>query len=77
MDIRDIIEIFILAAMIFFPAGYVLRNRLPRWKNRFAAFFLSPRYLTRITASSVSKSRKRSGIPADASAATGKSKTSL
>ncbi|MFD3248650.1 cellulose biosynthesis protein BcsF [Rahnella aquatilis] len=77
MDIRDIIEIFILTALIFIPTGYALRNRLPRWKNRFAARFLSPRYLTPMTVSSINKNRKRSATPADASPATGKSKTSL
>ncbi|CAM4015782.1 MULTISPECIES: cellulose biosynthesis protein BcsF [Rahnella] len=77
MDIQDIIEIFILAAVIFIPAGYALRSRLPRWKNRFATRFLSPRYLTPMTASMINK--KRSGSPkrTEASPATGNSKTSL
>ncbi|CAM3594665.1 cellulose biosynthesis protein BcsF [Rahnella bruchi] len=77
MDIQDIIEIFILAAVIFIPLGYALRSRLPRWKNRFAMQFFSPRYLTPMTMSTINKSRKRSATLPDNSAATGKSKTSL
>lgn len=77
MDIQDIFEIFIVAAIIFIPLGYALRTRLPRWKNRFAARFLSPRYLTPMTTGMINKNRKRSDSLADASAATGKSKTSL
>ena len=77
MDIQDIIEIFILAAVIFLPLGYALRSRLPRWRNRFATRFLSPRYLTPMTISSINKSRKRSATLPENSAATGKSKTSL
>ena len=77
MDIQDIVEIFVLAALIFMPAGYALRNRLPLWKNRFAARFLSPRYLTPMTVSTINKKRTRAGTQTDASPGPGKSKTSL
>ena len=77
MSVSDIIEIFILAAILFIPLGYALRSRLPRWKNRFATRFLSPRYLTPMTISSINKNRKRSATLPETSAATGKSKTSL
>lgn len=50
MNINDIIEIFILAAVIFIPFGMMLRRRLPGWKRDFAARYLSPRYLTPVTA---------------------------
>jgi len=76
MNISDIIEIFILAAIIFIPLGYALRSRLPRWKNQLAARFLRPRYLTPITLRMINESRKRSSA-SDTSLATGKSKTSL
>ncbi|PKE28672.1 cellulose biosynthesis protein BcsF [Rahnella sp. AA] len=77
MDIQDIFEIFVVAAILFIPLGYALRSRLPRWKNRFATRFLSPRYLTPMTASMINKNRKRSETLTDASPVTGKSKTSL
>ncbi|MBV6819717.1 cellulose biosynthesis protein BcsF [Rahnella sp. PD12R] len=77
MDIQDIIEIFILAAVIFIPLGYALRSRLPGWKNRLATRFLSPRYLTPMTVSMISKNRKRSDAPTVVSPVTGKSKTPL
>lgn len=76
MNITDIIEIFVLAAILFIPLGYALHSRLPRWKNRLAARFLRPRYLTPVTLSRVNKHRQRSA-QADASLTTGKSKTSL
>ncbi|MGC6387037.1 cellulose biosynthesis protein BcsF [Ewingella sp. S1.OA.A_B6] len=50
MNINDIIEIFILAAVIFIPFGMMLHRRLPIWKRNFAARYLSPRYLTPVTA---------------------------
>ncbi|MFU2317598.1 cellulose biosynthesis protein BcsF [Rahnella sp. PCH160] len=77
MDILDIIEIFFLAAVIFIPLGYALRSRLPGWKTRLATRFLSPRYLTPMTVSTINKNRKRSDALTEASAVTGKSKTPL
>lgn len=50
MNIIDIIEIFVIAAVIFIPFGMMLHRRLPVWKREFAARYLSPRYLTPITA---------------------------
>jgi len=50
MNISDIIEIFILAAIIFIPFGMFIGRRLARWKLSFEARFLSPRYLKPITA---------------------------
>lgn len=50
MNINDIVEIFILSAVIFIPFGMMLRRRLPIWKRDFSARYLSPRYLTPITA---------------------------
>ena len=76
MSVSDIIEIFILAAILFIPLGYALRSRLPRWKNRLATRFLRPRYLTPITLSTVNKYRQRTA-KTDTSLATGKSKSSL
>ena len=76
MSVSDIIEIFILAAILFIPLGYALRSRLPRWKNRLTTRFLRPRYLTPITLSTVNKHRQRTA-KTDTSLATGKSKSSL
>lgn len=52
INITDIIEIFVLALVILIPLGMMLGRRLPGWKRAFAARFLSPRYLTPITARS-------------------------
>jgi cellulose biosynthesis operon protein BcsF/YhjT len=77
MDIIDIIEIFIVAALVFIPLGYALHNRLPGWRIHLAARFLTPRYLTPMTVSMINKSRKHAKTLADAPELTGKPKTPL
>ncbi|KAA8729755.1 cellulose biosynthesis protein BcsF [Ewingella americana] len=58
MNISDIIEIFILAAIILIPCGMYIGRRLEHWKLSFEARFLSPRYLKRITAKDVSRAQQ-------------------
>ncbi|WP_413727561.1 cellulose biosynthesis protein BcsF [Sodalis sp. RH19] len=53
MNIVDILQMFCLAAVIFIPLGFMAHKYLPLWRNRFNAWFLSPRYLRPIRASHV------------------------
>jgi cellulose biosynthesis operon protein BcsF/YhjT len=65
MNISDIIEIFILAAIILIPCGMFIGRRLAHWKLSVEARFLSPRYLKPITAKDVSRAEQAFAAAAD------------
>ena len=65
MNISDIIEIFILAAIILIPCGMFIGRRLAGWKLSLEARFLSPRYLKLITAKDVSRTQHRFAAASD------------
>ncbi|ANI30547.1 membrane protein [Yersinia entomophaga] len=45
MNLSDIFQVILLAAIVFFPLGYFARGRLPAWWAKKQHFFLSARYL--------------------------------
>ncbi|CNE26880.1 cellulose biosynthesis protein BcsF [Yersinia nurmii] len=45
MNLSDIFQVILLAAIVFFPLGYFARGRLPAWWAKKQHLFLSARYL--------------------------------
>lgn len=45
IGISDIVQLVILCAIVFIPAGYLLHRRFPNWYRAWQNLVLSPRYL--------------------------------
>lgn len=45
VETSDIVQIFVLAAILFIPLGYFLQRHMKNWKKQLSGRFLIPRYL--------------------------------
>jgi len=45
MNTVDIIQLILLCAIIFIPAGFLLKSKLPAWRDAIRFRLLKPRFI--------------------------------